>query len=179
MSQQNLRVRRTRILLRDALVELIDERGFDRITVGELTTRAMVSRAAFYRNYRDKYHLAEQVFDDALDELMATAPDDVPQLWTEFFDHVATYERLYKALLSRKAGTWFADTMRAKMASISAHHLTGKAGNDLTPTVVGAVAVQAITWWLDHDRPCSARVIADRTAEMMRAIIDVELRHPS
>nr|WP_157527676.1 hypothetical protein [Kibdelosporangium sp. MJ126-NF4] len=49
----------------------------------------------------------------------------------------------------------------------------------MTPTVVGAVAVQAITWWLQHDRPCSAGEIADRTGGMTRALIDVELRHPS
>src|SRR5262249_4320434 len=62
MSQQgkDVRLRRTQKLLRDALVELIDERGFDAITIGELTERAMVSRAAFYRNYQDKYALVEQ-----------------------------------------------------------------------------------------------------------------------
>ncbi|MGZ3629559.1 MAG: TetR family transcriptional regulator, partial [Ktedonobacteraceae bacterium] len=47
----NLRVKRTKILLREALIALIEEQGFDALTVGELTKRAMVSRAAFYRNY--------------------------------------------------------------------------------------------------------------------------------
>ena len=58
----NLRVRRTQKLLREALIELIEERGFDALTVGEITERAMVSRAAFYRNYQDKYDLVEQIF---------------------------------------------------------------------------------------------------------------------
>ena len=40
----NLRVKRTKILLREALIALIEERGFDALTVGELTQRAMVSR---------------------------------------------------------------------------------------------------------------------------------------
>ncbi|CAM3435124.1 TetR/AcrR family transcriptional regulator [Kibdelosporangium persicum] len=173
----DLRVRRTRRLLRDALVELIDERGFERITVGEITARAMVSRAAFYRNYKDKYHLAEQVFDDALGPLMDTAPETRDDRWVAFFDHIATYERLYKALLSRKAGSWFADKMRAKLASLSSGHLTGNDGNSLTPTILGAIAVQSITWWLTHDRPCSAAEIADHTARLMRAVIESELEH--
>lgn len=179
MSQPSgdLRVRRTRKLLRDALVELIDERGFDRVTVGEITSRAMISRAAFYRNYKDKYHLAEQVFDDALAALVVNLPERQQQRWVEFFEHIATYERLYKALLSRKAGSWFADKMRAKLASLSSGHLNGKDGNDLTPTVLGAIAVQAITWWLTHDRPCSAAEIADQTARLMRAVVESELRH--
>jgi AcrR family transcriptional regulator len=65
----NLRVRRTRMLLREALIALIEEKGFDAVTVGELTERALVSRAAFYRNYQDKYDLVEQIFEEAMDAL--------------------------------------------------------------------------------------------------------------
>jgi AcrR family transcriptional regulator len=63
MTQQvkNLRLRRTQKLLREALISLIEEKGFDALTVGEITERAMVSRAAFYRNYQDKYSLVEQI----------------------------------------------------------------------------------------------------------------------
>ena len=62
MSQpgKNVRLRRTQKLLREALIALIEERGFDALTIGELTERAMVSRAAFYRNYQDKYDLVNQ-----------------------------------------------------------------------------------------------------------------------
>ena len=62
----NLRVRRTQKLLREALIDLIEERGFDALTIGELTSRAMISRAAFYRNYQDKYDLVEQIFEEAM-----------------------------------------------------------------------------------------------------------------
>ena len=65
MSQNSsdLRVRRTQKLLREALIALIEERSFDAITVGEIAERAMVSRAAFYRHYQDKYDLVEKIFE--------------------------------------------------------------------------------------------------------------------
>ncbi len=68
MTQQikNLRLRRTQTLLREALIALIEERGFEALTIGELTSRAMLSRAAFYRNYQDKYDLVEQIFEEAM-----------------------------------------------------------------------------------------------------------------
>ena len=77
MSQQvqNVRLKRTQKLLREALIELIEERGFDALTIGELTERAMVSRAAFYRNYQDKYALVEQIFDEAMSDLFAAVGD--------------------------------------------------------------------------------------------------------
>lgn len=64
--KDNLRVRRTQKLLREALIELIEERGFEALTIGELAERAIVSRAAFYRNYQDKYDLVEQIFEEAI-----------------------------------------------------------------------------------------------------------------
>src|SRR5215472_1203375 len=112
----NLRVRRTQKLLREALIELIEERGFEALTIGEITERAMVSRAAFYRNYQDKYDLVEQIFAEAmsnLQEAVGTLGIEHPaQVWVAFFDHIAHYDRLYRALLGRKGSPWFAWKMR-------------------------------------------------------------------
>src|SRR2546430_10084297 len=71
----NVRVRRTQKLLREALIELIEERSFEALTIGELTERAMVSRAAFYRNYQDKYDLVEQIFEEAMSALLGAVGD--------------------------------------------------------------------------------------------------------
>src|SRR5262245_66286987 len=105
MSRQgkNVRLRRTQKLLRDALVELIDERGFDAITIGELTDRAMVSRAAFYRNYQDKYDLVEQIFEEAMSDLLAAVGDlgreHHAEIWVAYFVHIDHFDRLSRALL--------------------------------------------------------------------------------
>src|SRR5215469_11545865 len=103
MTQQagNVRVRRTQTLLREALIGLIEERGFEALTVGELTERALVSRAAFYRNYQDKYDLVEQIFAEAMSTLLSAVGDlgqeHPAESWVNFFEHIAEYERLYRA----------------------------------------------------------------------------------
>ena len=86
MSQQvkGLRLRRTQILLREALIELIEERGFDKLTVQELTERAMVSRAAFYRNYQDKYDLVEQIFTEAMEDLFNVVAEPEKRMVVSF-----------------------------------------------------------------------------------------------
>src|SRR5581483_12201902 len=97
----NLRVRRTQKLLREALIELIEERDFESLTVGEITERAMVSRAAFYRNYQDKYELVEKVFEEAMSSLRNAIGDlgreHPTEIWVKFFEHIAQYDRLYRA----------------------------------------------------------------------------------
>ena len=92
----NLRIRRTQKLLGDALVELIEERGFEALTVSEITERALVSRAAFYRNYQDKYDLVEKIFDEAMGKLLSAVGDlgqeHPAEIWVAFFEHIASYE---------------------------------------------------------------------------------------
>src|SRR5689334_4740881 len=63
---EDLRVRRTQKLIREALIALIEERSFDAITVGDITSRAMVSRTAFYRYYEDKYDLVMKIFEELI-----------------------------------------------------------------------------------------------------------------
>ena len=54
---KDLRVIRTKESIQDALVELIEEKGFEAITVKDITTRAKINRGTFYSHYQDKYDL--------------------------------------------------------------------------------------------------------------------------
>ena len=48
------RVQRTRALLRDALMALVQEKGYDAVTVEEITERANLGRTTFYLHYQSK-----------------------------------------------------------------------------------------------------------------------------
>ncbi len=184
MSQptNNLRVRRTQKLLREALIDLIEEKGFDALTVGEITGRAMVSRAAFYRNYQDKYDLVEQIFAEAMQALCKSVsePETVhsPQIWVKFFEHIAEYDRLYRALLGRKGSPWFVLKMRASMVDLLKEFgrlpLTDRpiypTSDELIPDIVATMVVEAITWWLEHGRPYPPQEIANRCVLLAGAI---------
>lgn len=60
---------RTKRIIRDALTELMEEKGFEGITVRDLTAKAEINRGTFYIHYRDKYDLLEQSEDDIFKEL--------------------------------------------------------------------------------------------------------------
>lgn len=184
---KNLRLRRTQKLLREALIDLIEERGFDALTVGELTTRAMVSRAAFYRNYQDKYDLVEQIFEEVMSTLQGAVANmepgqHPPQVWVKFFEHIAEYERLYRALLGSKGSPWFVRKMRASLANLVKEHeripdvqpaadwpvLTFS--DTFVPDLASAMLVEAIIWWLEQGRPYTPTEIAMRCARLASAL---------
>jgi AcrR family transcriptional regulator len=188
MTQQgkNLRLRRTQKLLREALIALIEERGFEALTIGELTERAMVSRAAFYRNYQDKYDLVEQIFEEAMSALLGAVgelgQEHPAEIWVTFFEHIAEYERLYRALLGRKGSPWFVRKMRASLTGLVKERGRLPHGSDASllpvhtfsdefvPDLVSAMFVEAITWWLEHGRPYTPREIATRAALLASAL---------
>lgn len=60
---------RTKLALRKALMELIEEKGADGITVTDITTRADVNRGTFYLHYRDAQDMLEQIKTEVLDTL--------------------------------------------------------------------------------------------------------------
>lgn len=183
---RNLRMRRMQKLLREALIELIEERGFEALTIGELTERAMVSRASFYRHYADKYALVEQIFAEAMSALLSAVGDlgqqHPPEIWVRFFEHIATYDRLYRALLGSKGSPWFRQMMRASLAGLvkerghwpspphAVQHSVPTFTDELVPALVSAMFVEAITWWLEQGRPSPPKEIATCTALLASAL---------
>jgi AcrR family transcriptional regulator len=58
-THEDLRVRRTRMMIENAFLELVSEGGFGSMTIQEIADRAMINRATFYRHFEDKYALFE------------------------------------------------------------------------------------------------------------------------
>ncbi|HZR41333.1 MAG TPA: TetR/AcrR family transcriptional regulator, partial [Ktedonobacteraceae bacterium] len=121
--QTDLRIRRTHKFLQEAMIELITEKGFDAITVGDIAERAMINRATFYRHYQDKYDLVARIFEETANQLVENTkpfPKDTrhfdsenpPEIWMQLFEHVAEHARLYRAMLGKNGSSWFAARMR-------------------------------------------------------------------
>ena len=66
------RVRRTRQLLREALVSLLGEKSFEAISVHDLAERATVNRVTFYDHYDDKFALLDDLIGESFRELLQT-----------------------------------------------------------------------------------------------------------
>jgi len=65
------RIIRTKVAIREALVALIDKKGFEAMTIREITQRANINRGTFYSHYQDKFDLLEQTETDIIQEIQA------------------------------------------------------------------------------------------------------------
>ncbi|MFJ8258415.1 TetR/AcrR family transcriptional regulator [Peribacillus asahii] len=79
-SNMDLRVIRTRESIRDALVELIEEKGFEAISVKDITTRAKINRGTFYAHYQDKFDLMTKCEEEVMLEMSRIAKQNFPSV---------------------------------------------------------------------------------------------------
>lgn len=62
----DLRVQKTKKLIKDAFFELVEEKGYSKVTVMEIANKAMVNRNTFYLHYVDKEDLIDQILTENL-----------------------------------------------------------------------------------------------------------------
>ena len=161
------RVQRTRQILRDALVALILEKGYQKITVQDIIDRAHVGRSTFYSHFRDKDDLLFSGFDELahdLDRHMSSAEttaDSQDHLLhsLDFFIHAYHNKELYVAMTESGGGELLLDISRQHMQSHIQAHLNKLSSVEQEipiPVISNFLAgslLSLIIWWLDQDLP--------------------------
>lgn len=66
---EDRRITRSKRALRGALIALMEERGFDAITVNDLCERADLNRGTFYNHFNDKEHLLAMLEDEVMADI--------------------------------------------------------------------------------------------------------------
>lgn len=182
--QADLRIRRTHKFLHDAMIALIAEKGFDAITVGDIAERAMINRATFYRHYQDKYDLVAQIYEETATRLVENmtpiakdadkrATKNPPEIWIQFFAHVAEYAPLYRGMLGKNGSPWFAARMRDHTIKIMLEQESGwqRQGiprqpvdpampQELAAMQLAHVLNGTIVWWLESENRATPRQVA-------------------
>jgi AcrR family transcriptional regulator len=108
------RVERTHQLIRGALRSLIQEKGFEALTVQQIIDRANVGRATFYAHFDNKDDLLASGFDELSASLKArqreafsrgrSLEEQVFAFSQEIFAHTNEYREVFRAMVDRRSG---------------------------------------------------------------------------
>ena len=160
------RTQRTRHALMQALMDLIQEKRYDSITIQDICDRANVGRSTFYAHYQDKDDLLVSHFQHVMENLDGQIQRRDGQLVfsiTPLLQHVQQYHHLYRALVSSGG---FEVLLRAGQKQWSAQiqtHLAALSADghrsDIPPEVIAmylaGVVQTMLVWWLAHKMPYS------------------------
>lgn len=178
------RVQRTKRALRDALISLILEKGYDSITVQEITDRAELNRGTLYLHYDDKHDLLLSSSEDTYQELIAQFEPirgdnltlDVPEKHLILvFEHVAARADFYRVMLGPDGVALFTTRLRQVVTAVSRERLAALRGlapatsvsSELIAHFMGGAIVGVIQWWLETDMAVPVEALAQQTIELV------------
>lgn len=69
MNKNDRRYIKTEKAIKQVFIQLIDEKGFEKVTIKDITDRADLNRATFYLHYKDKYDLLSSCQEGVLKDL--------------------------------------------------------------------------------------------------------------
>jgi AcrR family transcriptional regulator len=191
---EDLRVRRTRKLLFQALIELAIEKGFAAITVQEIADRAMVNRATFYRHYFDKHDLLDaymrEVYElTASQEQLPAAPphaeaDGPPAGTVRMLEHVWQHADFYRVMLGAQGDPAFVARirgyselrLRSLMPSDATPQKPDSPPRDLCLSYLAHAGIGVLAWWLQAEQPHPPEQIATWLNQLNKATLEYVTR---
>ena len=179
------RIQRTRQLIQDALVSLITEKGYEKVTIQDIIDRANVGRSTFYAHYRDKEDLllrgvAEIAYGDELVERVAEeiktlkhagVSDTLSTL--SMFQHVIVNRDLHKAMFRQsnenaileKGTEYLYANIHAQLTQLAGEQQSAIPLAFLARYLTGGL-MEVTKWWLENDEKYSPQEMDEMFQKM-------------
>lgn len=188
------RVERTRMLLHEALMALILEKGYESVTVQDILDRANLGRSTFYSHYRDKDDLFLNGFGH-LQSMMEKQHAQVAgktggsssefNLSLELFRHAQQNYRLYKAMVGRQSGQMMSTHAHTLLSNVVRQyleqHFKAKKKPGVSPEILSHWLVSSflslLTWWLDNNLPHTAEKMDEIFRQLTMPGLEAVLGH--
>lgn len=163
------RQRKTRAAIFEALISLLNEKSFEKITVGEIIERADIGRATFYAHFETKdfllRELCHELFCHVFDCMQKEQPDhnhifscNAPDsVFLHLFEHLEKNDNHILDLLSCRSNELFLSYFKSGLVRIiSNHSLTLKKSRadslppDFVANYIASAFVETAKWWIEN-----------------------------
>lgn len=167
-------------------MSLILEKGYDTVTIEEITSRADVGRTTFYLHYRDKEELLLESINEVVDDLFSQVSQKPLAEWglpgkeasqeiifpiLLVFQHAAENADMYRVVLRGEGTSKIQNLIRTITASAVSEFLRLMAERDglvihpIVPVEVfsnyfAGSLLGVLTWWLENNMPYPAEKMA-------------------
>ncbi|MGV2928437.1 TetR/AcrR family transcriptional regulator [Macrococcus capreoli] len=164
MEKENVQIERTREWVFEALLLLIKEKPYEKITITDITKKAGVARVSFYRNYESKDDIIKKRMEKGLNgiiEIMSKDDKDIPKMiFNYIYDEGQYMNDLSQAGLGYIIVSAFYDF---EQRIIEQNKIASETERLLAAYYLGGF-FRMILFWIASDEPISASEIA-RIAE--------------
>ncbi len=146
VNKTDLRVIKTKNAIKNAFLDLIEEKGYANVSVTDIAKRAEINRKTFYIHYETKEILYNTIVEEFMEVLSPTL-DDIPRLkgkmQRRYIEHLLDkfreYKRDFNALINDNTNSDFVNRLKEKFYFdiISKTHIKEKTtGTSFTPELL-------------------------------------------
>jgi len=165
------RIQKTRQAIMNTFVDLLTEKGFDKITINDIADRANINRGTFYLHYVDKFDLLDKCIETYIEPLLQqcanttdTSTDAIAL--QSIFEYLEKNFTIYKLLLSNEGAGFFRNRLYAIIAQalevIAIKPENNAFSNGVTIHFLTSGFIGVLEWWLNNSMPCNVQEITDQ-----------------
>lgn len=175
------RILRTRQLIRDAFVDLLQEMDIEKLTVNRIAERATINRVTFYLHYRDITDMMEKMADEMIEHIERIVDEHAPQFedaakddgWpvlVKLLEHFAEHSKFYRVVLASRRTPIFTERLlrllsklvSAKIESLELGNSLAQAGihKEIAIWYSSSALIGTIVSWLRNDMPYAPHFLA-------------------
>ncbi|MEH7347429.1 TetR/AcrR family transcriptional regulator [Gottfriedia acidiceleris] len=180
-SLREIKVAKTKKLIKETLLDLIEEKGFEAISVRDITLKAGLNRGTFYLHYRDKYDLMEKSQNEILEGLQDRLIFIRPKEMNEFYSNDMVYppilnvyhylkenQRFIKILISTKGDPAFPkkmkehikETIYEKLVDLLEEEYMIDIPHEYTTAFISSAFFGLMEQWLEKEEPITPEEMA-------------------
>lgn len=168
---EDLRTLRTRKIIKDSLIDLLNIKSFDSLTVNDISKKAMINRTTFYRYFNDKYDLLMEIFQESMEEMMrkvgsieenllifSSNPDFSGtvdssmhrniEFLSSFFEHIEKNRKVFKPLLGDNGSMWFSSEMNKYLSKFWITRIKSEEKYYKQTGQNGTISIETASIWL-------------------------------
>lgn len=160
----------TKRMLKDALMELLQQRDLVNISVTAICEVADVHRSTFYKYYKDPAELLRDMEQDYLEHIPMPSRDleswdqeGLLEKTTAFFDYVKQHEEAFRVLLGESTSSGFAARLIDLLCSkyVEPDNGDGNLDSYYLHLYIANGTVGLLREWVNSGFPISSREIAE------------------
>jgi AcrR family transcriptional regulator len=181
MTKVDRRILKSQEAIKKAFIELLNEKGFDKMTIQDISDRANVNRRTVYLHYLDKFDLLDKIIEEHINNLkemfVTLSETDIITAGQAIFEYFQSNYLFFSTMLVGSGATFF----RSRYVEFSVELLKGEVDTSegknkglnevIILRFVSAAYVELVEWWLKEGMPYPPRVMAEQVGELIERIL--------
>jgi AcrR family transcriptional regulator len=166
------RIQKTRQLIMNTFIDLMAEKGFEKININEIAERANINRGTVYLHYVDKFDLLDKCVETYVELLLHHCANSAntnlnATAFQSMFEYLEKNFRIYKLLLSNEGSGIFSSRLYATIAQtvtevIGINPENNVFSGDVTTHFLTSGFIGVLEWWINNSMPCNVQEITQQ-----------------